>query len=140
MKSLLLVDDSAFFREAMTMVLEAEGYAVKSVVDVEQALRAIARCHFDVIISDYEMPQKNGLDFLRLLRIQHVDTPFVMVSASDDVCVEAEALLLGVVGFITKPFNKVDLLRTVSRALAVGANGDWQYPEINIDDRNDQAA
>src|SRR5262245_34290900 len=136
MKYILLVDDNAFFREVMAMVLESEGYVVKSAVDVEQALQAIGRCHFDVIVSDYDMPQKNGLDFLRLLRTEHVDIPFVMVSASDDVCVEAEALLLGAFGFITKPFKRVDLIRTVSQALAAGANGDWQYRGMNIDDQN----
>jgi two-component system, NtrC family, nitrogen regulation response regulator NtrX len=140
MRSVLLVDDNAFFREAMAMVLEPEGYAVKTAADVDQALLAIERCHFDVIISDYDMPQKNGLDFLKLLRTEDVDTPFVMVSASDDVCVEAEALLLGAFGFITKPFKKGDLINTVSQALASGANGNWRYPEMNIDDQDDKAA
>ncbi len=139
MKSVLIVDDSPLFREAMAMVLEREGYFVATACSVDQAIQTICRCHFDVVISDYDMPQKSGLELLRHLRHQALEIPFIMVSASDDVCVEPEALLLGAFRFIAKPFRRLDLVGAVSLAIAAATKGHWNHPDANTQ-QSDEAA
>ncbi|WP_132250733.1 hybrid sensor histidine kinase/response regulator [Methylobacterium segetis] len=67
--TLLLVDDSAFFRDMLTPVLKAAGYAVVSVESAEQALAALqANARIDVVVTDLEMPGRSGFDLVAAMR------------------------------------------------------------------------
>jgi two-component system chemotaxis sensor kinase CheA len=65
---LLLVDDSAFFRNLLPSVLQAAGYRVVTSASAEAAVTVMAGECFDAVISDLEMPGMNGLDFARAIR------------------------------------------------------------------------
>lgn len=83
-KTVLLVDDSAFFRNLLSPMLSAAGYSVTSVESAEEALDLQARGdEFDVIVSDIEMPGMNGFDFVQELRAggRWSDMPIVAMSS-----------------------------------------------------------
>jgi two-component system chemotaxis sensor kinase CheA len=66
--AVLLVDDSAFFRNMLQPVLQAAGCEVVTAASAEEALAALARKSFEAVISDIDMPGMSGLDFARALR------------------------------------------------------------------------
>ncbi|WP_163831387.1 response regulator, partial [Proteus mirabilis] len=67
--TVLLVDDSAFFREMLTPVLKAAGYAVVTAESAEKGLAALkANARIDVVVTDLEMPNRSGLEFIADMR------------------------------------------------------------------------
>jgi two-component system chemotaxis response regulator CheY len=116
MKRILVTDDDQTCRESIQWTLGREGYDVETAHDVDSALEALRVRSFDLIISDYNMPVKTGLDFLKELREKQSQIPFLMISASTDGATEASALDLGASGFLRKPVRKEQLLESFLRA------------------------
>jgi PAS domain S-box-containing protein len=100
---ILMVDDDTCFLEVAAQILTLEhNFDVQTVSSVDQALKALETQPFDAIISDYEMPQKNGIDFLRELRRKRNETPFVMFTGRGREEVAVTALNLGADRYINK--------------------------------------
>ncbi|WP_426531015.1 hybrid sensor histidine kinase/response regulator [Bradyrhizobium sp. McL0615] len=71
-RSVLLVDDSAFFRNMLAPVLKAAGYKVRVAVNAQEGLAALRSSHtFDVVLTDIEMPDMNGFEFAETIRADH---------------------------------------------------------------------
>ena len=71
-QSVLLVDDSAFFRNMLAPVLKAAGYKVRVAVNAQEGLAALRSSHtFDVVLTDIEMPDMNGFEFAEVIRADH---------------------------------------------------------------------
>jgi len=99
----LHVDDDKSFLELAKTILSDEGsFVIHTATCVEEALIKIQNSSFDVIISDYEMPQKNGLDFLKLLQEKDVTTPFILFTGKGREEIVVQALNLGVDRYISK--------------------------------------
>src|SRR5687768_10778661 len=78
--SVLIVDDEAGVRSALSGVLRDEGYAVEAVESGEACLDRLSRAAFDVIVLDIWLPGMDGLATLATLRERRVDSPVVMIS------------------------------------------------------------
>ena len=89
-KTILVADDDKSCRESIQKVLEREGYGVETAADVDSALEALHKRRFDLVVCDYRMPVKTGLEFLMELRQRQLQVPDVMLSA--DAAPEASAL------------------------------------------------
>lgn len=108
---ILLVEDSVFFRQLLTTNLESEGYAVTSVVDGKQAIELLERSpQFDLIVSDIEMPEVDGLSFARWVRSkpQFKDLPLIAMSGNTRPSMDAEAMRAGFTKFMRK-FDPAEL-------------------------------
>ncbi len=105
--SVLIVDDSALMRSLIAKIIEATpGLAVADkAMNGRFALEKLARTHPDVIVLDIEMPDMNGIDFLRERKRLGIDIPVVILSsiAKEGARVTMECLELGASDFITKP-------------------------------------
>jgi putative two-component system response regulator len=102
----VVIDDS----RANLMLLEAMakniGLEVSSFVNPVEALEYVRKNGVDMILTDYSMPQMDGITLLKEIRRTHKDVPIVMITASDnDMALELEALESGVTDFLTKPIN-----------------------------------
>ena len=76
---ILYVDDNRIAVEVSKQILTMENnFEIETASSVDEAFQKIERQPFDAVISDYEMPQKNGLDFLKELRQQQKDIPFIL--------------------------------------------------------------
>ena len=95
----------------------AEGYLVESAVGVDDAVRAIHRRRFDLIVCDYRMTGKTGLDLLAELREWEPHIPVLMISAYMDAVFEAGVVQLGAAGLLRKPFRRQELIESVARAI-----------------------
>jgi DNA-binding NtrC family response regulator len=113
----LVVDDNASAREAMTDILRCAGHEVRSAASAVEALRRLERERYDVVLTDLQMPGMDGLDFIRALCRRGEDTQVAMVTAHASVASAVEAMRCGALDYIEKPFNVDQLEQLVVRAL-----------------------
>jgi two-component system, chemotaxis family, protein-glutamate methylesterase/glutaminase len=109
--SVLVVDDSALMRNLVSKIIEATpGLTVADkAMNGVFALQKIPRCNPDVIVLDIEMPEMNGIEFLKERKRLGLEMPVIILSsvATEGAAVTMEALALGASDFITKPSGSV---------------------------------
>ena len=120
MAHILLAEDDATFAKILCFKLEAEGFSVTIAHDGPAALEYAQYVNFDLIITDYDMPNKKGADLCRHIRNDsHYDqTPIIMITAFDrdlDMVKLSEELRLA--AFFPKPFRMTDLIKKVEEVL-----------------------
>jgi two-component system sensor histidine kinase RpfC len=128
---ILVADDNPTNREVIGKILERGGHAVSLVNDGEQALDAVEREHYDVVLLDRNMPGTSGIEALQAIRLMtrgQERLPIVMLSA--DVTPEAkrEAVEAGADAFLPKPIEARRLLEEV-RALGAGDVEEMKRPQ-----------
>jgi two-component system chemotaxis response regulator CheY len=120
MKNVLIVEDSKSIRSMIRIVVEEMGglFAVEAVNGFE-ALRALPTRRFDLIITDINMPDINGLELIGFVKSNpaYRDIPLVIVSTEKTEEDKKRGLALGAFGYIEKPFKKEDLVDMVTKAL-----------------------
>ena len=114
---ILVVDDDSSIRRVMKMQLEEAGYEVALAAD-GNAARAIIdeRCP-KLVISDLRMPCANGIDLLRYVREQHLETTVIIITAFGTVETAVEAMKAGAYDYVTKPLDYEALELAVHRAM-----------------------
>ena len=117
MATILVTDDDTACRETIRRALEREGHILESAADVDGAIEAVKRRHFDLIVCDYRMPGKTGLDLMIELEELGSHVPVLLVSAYADLQTETTAKELGAVALLKKPFRRQQLLEYAERAL-----------------------
>ena len=115
MSNILVADDDKTCRDSIQRVLEREGYTVNVAGDVDGALKALSAAPFDLVVCDYRMPGKTGIDLLRELRRRHSAVPVLMISAYADAHTEAAARELGALELLRKPIRRRELLDRASK-------------------------
>jgi two-component system nitrogen regulation response regulator NtrX len=118
MKStVLIVDDEAGVRSALTGVLRDEGYAVDAVDSGEACLDRVARAPYDVIVLDIWLPGMDGLATLARLRERRVDAPVVMISGHGNIESAVKAIKLGAFDFVEKPLSLEKTVLVIGNAV-----------------------
>ena len=115
MKTVSVIDDEASVRDAVSMLLETHGLAVRCYEGAEQFLAAefAPGC----IVSDVRMPEVSGLDLLRTLQTQGDPRPVLLLTGHGDVELAVQAIKLGAFDFVEKPFNNDRFVASVRNAL-----------------------
>ncbi len=114
MTCVLIVEDQAGEREAMSRMLRIEGYEVRTARDGEEALAAVGE-PIDAVISDLRMGERSGLDLLHAWKAVRPQTPFILVTAFGEVGTAVSAMKLGAQDYLTKPVDPKELLRLLAR-------------------------
>jgi DNA-binding NtrC family response regulator len=116
--SILVVDDEKNVLSAIQRALRKEPYAVYSADSAEKALQLIKAREVNIVISDYNMPQTNGLEFLKQVKSLYPYILTIMLTGQAEVQLAVEAInTAGVYKFILKPWDDEDLKITVRRSL-----------------------
>jgi two-component system, response regulator, stage 0 sporulation protein F len=115
-KRILVVDDEENARIALSKILTREGYDVASAGNGYEALNYLRGKEVELIITDINMPEMNGLTFLRELSRSHPDSNVIMVTAYGEVESYIEAMNLGAFEYINKPV-KIDELKKIIRKI-----------------------
>ena len=110
----LVVDDEASVRFALTEILEDAGYAVVAAESAEHALAQVREV--DIVISDLVMPGMSGLELLREIKAGENACPVILVTARGSEKAAVEALKSGAYDYLTKPFAVDDIRASVRRA------------------------
>lgn len=120
-KSVLLVEDEPNIIEAISFLLERDGWTVRIHQEGGDAVQAIERVKPDVLVLDVMLPGRSGFDILRDLRraAAFADLPILMLTARGQTKDRELAESYGVSHYMTKPFSNEDMLHTV-RSLHAG--------------------
>ncbi|MDP3543593.1 MAG: ATPase, T2SS/T4P/T4SS family [Elusimicrobiota bacterium] len=113
--TILVAEDDADTRFLIQRVLENQGYAVTTAADGVEALSRLAAGTFDLILSDVNMPNLDGLKLMEIKAQKRIDTPVIFFTAEEEG--EARALALGAEDYIKKPAAKEVIVQRVRRAL-----------------------
>lgn len=114
---ILVVEDADTLREVLTSVLEAEGYEVDSFATAEQALEAFRTHSYACVLSDFKLPQKNGIELLRDIRLENSNVPFLIMTAFGSIDIAVTAMKEGANDFITKPFEPIQLCTVIAEVI-----------------------
>jgi len=112
----LVVDDEESVRNLLQRMLEGAGYDVITAADGQEALDKVPQLKIELVLLDIKMPGMSGMEVLKWLTVNRPDTCVIMATAVDDAQTAVEAMKLGAYDYITKPFNRDDLLLTIQRA------------------------
>lgn len=116
--SILIVDDEAAIRESLQTLLEMENYSVECAATGEEGLNRIAERPFDLVLLDFALPDKNGLEVLRDIRERDRDLSVIMITAYGTVENAVLAIQAGATNFIQKPWDNEKLLADIQAAVA----------------------
>lgn len=124
MTTLLIVEDDFLIREMMDITLSQAGYGIVTAGSGPSALDVLRRLRVDLVLLDVHMPEMSGLDVLKAMRrMGTVMPPVLMVTANCSADTVQEAMRLGCVGYVAKPFSPEGLLSRVQRVLKSAAPG-----------------
>jgi DNA-binding NtrC family response regulator len=118
--NILVVDDDKTCLESIRKVLEREGHTVRTVETVDSALDALRLHHFDLVVCDYRMPGKTGIDLLAELKRSQAPVPVLMISAYADAFAEKTIMRLGALELMKKPIRRQALICRAASAMEGG--------------------
>jgi two-component system chemotaxis response regulator CheY len=119
MANILAVDDSASMRQMVAFTLKGAGHNVVEAVDGVDALAKAKGGKFDLVISDVNMPNMDGITLIKELRAlpNFKFTPMLMLTTESTAEKKQEGKAAGATGWIVKPFNPDQLLATANKVL-----------------------
>jgi DNA-binding response OmpR family regulator len=139
MAKVLLVDDDDSLRKVFRKALEKHGHAVTDVVDGREAQLLADLDSYQIVITDFQMPNANGIELLQWLKAKYA-YPVVLMTGFSEILETYEAYALGADDFITKPFHYKDAIACIDRLLAAdfgseaGPIVDPQFCRVKIED------
>ncbi|GDY13256.1 hypothetical protein LBMAG53_21340 [Planctomycetota bacterium] len=108
--TILVVDDDTLIRKLVGAHLRAWGYEVATASGVEEALAVLGARHVHIVLTDIEMPGRDGYDLLRILRDQHPLIRAIVLTSHDEVSTVLDVLKLGAFSFVSKPILDPEIL------------------------------
>ena len=112
-----IIDDDASVRAATDNLLRSLGYTVYTFFSAEEFLRSAHFNDTSCVIADVQMPTMSGVDLQARLLTQGHRVPFIFITAFPEETIRARALTAGAIGFLTKPFDKLALIKCLDAAL-----------------------
>jgi CheY-like chemotaxis protein len=116
-RRVLIVDDDASLRHLVRMTLPSEGFDILEAHDGADALEQIRIRVPDIVVLDWNMPERSGSAVLGELQTSHPDLPVIVLTAEHRPSHKALAGALGARTFLTKPFSPLELLATIEALL-----------------------
>jgi DNA-binding NtrC family response regulator len=116
--SILIIDDEAAIRESLETLLSIEGYNVEAARSAEEGLAMLAASPRDLVLLDFALPDRNGLEVLEEVRERDPGLPVIMITAYGTVENAVKAIQAGATNFIQKPWDNEKLLADVRASIS----------------------
>ncbi len=119
MKKIMIVDDSRTVRESLKFFLKEGGYSVMEGADGKEALAALENTPVDLVITDVNMPNMDGLTLIGELRKSsvHKFTPILVLTTESQQSIMEKGKELGATGWIVKPFDSDKVLAVIKKVI-----------------------
>ena len=128
----LVIDDEEIVHRSLERILSRRGHHVEAVLDAEAGLARLAAGQYDLVITDLMMPAMDGLQLLKELGERGLTAPVLMITGYPTIRTAIQALRLGAVDYVAKPFTQRELMAPVNRALrqqAIASDDDEDAPD-----------
>ena len=119
MAYILIVDDEEKIRKILKIMITLKGHKIDEACDGEQALKKIKENAYDLVIADVRMPKIDGIALLREINSMENFVPVVFITAYATIDSAVEAMRMGAVDYIPKPFEEDRIMLTIERALGI---------------------
>lgn len=118
-KVIMTVDDSTSIRQMVSFTLTQAGYEVKEAVDGKDAIAKLAAATVDMVITDLNMPNMDGVEMIKQIRAQgkFKFIPILMLTTESNDTKKQEGKAAGATGWIVKPFNAAQLIEVIKKLL-----------------------
>jgi DNA-binding NtrC family response regulator len=116
--SILIIDDEAAIRESLETLLEFEGYSVESAESAGEGLARLGERSFDLVLLDFALPDRNGLEVLSEIRARDAQLAVIMITAYGTLDNAVRAMQKGATNFIQKPWDNEKLLADVRASVS----------------------
>lgn len=116
--SVLVVDDEPIVCHSVRKILDTQNCKVEEAFDVDNALDKMELNKYDLVLLDFKMPKKSGMELLESIKTRYPDMPVVMITGYASIDKAIEATRLGAFQFIPKPFTPEELRKVTDEALA----------------------
>jgi DNA-binding NtrC family response regulator len=117
MDKILIIDDEKSILDLLSVVFNKEGYTVETSLSAKTALELIDKDDFDLILTDIKLPQMSGMKILKYVKEKQPTMPVVMITAYGTIKQAVEALKMGAMDYVVKPFNMEELKIIVAHGL-----------------------
>ena len=117
--TILTVDDSASMRQMISFTLKGAGYEVVEAVDGKDAIEKMENCQVQMLITDINMPNLDGIELVRKVRMHAVYRfiPIILLTTESQDTKKQEGKAAGATGWIVKPFKPEQLLNVVRKVI-----------------------
>ena len=112
---ILVADDEEGIRESLSLILDGK-YQVEFATNGQETLDKLTRERFDLVFMDIKMPKLDGLEVMKRLKEQGKSVPILVLTAYQSVELAREAVKLGAVDYLPKPFERDQILQAVRDA------------------------
>ena len=113
----LVVDDEPRLRQVLVRLMSTDGFVCSEAANGADALEALGRQAFTLVLTDLRMPRMDGIELLRQVRARYPEVAVVMITAVADVEVAVSCLAIGAMDYLTKPFHLEEVRARVIQAL-----------------------
>jgi CheY-like chemotaxis protein len=113
-RRILVVDDEPFVCDAVKMMLEFDGHTVDTAANGKEALEKFAKGKFDLVITDWKMPEMSGDQLAQTIKKQAPDQPIVMITAHAEMLQTANISSRLIDAVVPKPFLLEDLRKAIA--------------------------
>ncbi|TPE45441.1 sigma-54-dependent transcriptional regulator [Pontibacter mangrovi] len=118
MPKILLIDDDPAFCLMLRSFLQRQQYEVATAYTAGDGLRHLKASDFDLILTDFRLPDKDGLELLSQIRVLTQDVPVILMTTYADIRTAVKAIKMGAFEYITKPINPDETLLVIQNALS----------------------
>ena len=123
MSRILIVDDDEGLVRIIGEYLSVYGFEPELASSAAQACSCLMRSKYAAVLSDFQMPGESGLDLLNHIKSEYPGLPFILMTGTQSSRLRREAMKLGSNGYIEKPFELRDLVKTIATVLALEDHG-----------------
>ncbi|MFW6413875.1 MAG: hybrid sensor histidine kinase/response regulator, partial [Verrucomicrobiota bacterium] len=128
--NILVVDDEELIRKLVLQFLEIEGHTVETATNGKEAHARISEKKFDLLITDWAMPELNGADLINTLRQEKVELPIVLMTGFDsDPSHDVTGIDLNADALLGKPITQESLQEAINHALNKTSEINWEHQE-----------
>jgi two-component system response regulator HydG len=117
MVNILVVDDDPTFNKMLSTFLMRNNYAVENVFSSKSALEELKNSHFDIVLTDFKLPDLDGLELIEAIKKQHPQLPIILMTTYRDIRTAVKSIQMGAFEFVTKPVNPDEILLLIESAL-----------------------
>jgi len=129
--AIFVIDDDDAVRQSLEFLLKTAGYAVTGFETAKAFLEILPQLRSGCVITDVRMPEITGIDLLRRIKERGVDIPVIVITGHGDISLAVDAMKLGAVDFLEKPFDDDQLLAALKSALNQDADQAERKAELS---------